>query len=61
MRRQKALADGPRSRPSSYLVAALACAMMFGCAQPELAPEPEAAAAGPGTDCSVAPNTAFIR
>lgn len=33
-------AFGPRSRPWSYLVAALACAMLFGCAQPERAPEP---------------------
>ena len=32
--------SGPRSRPSSYLVAALACAMLFGCAQPQRAPEP---------------------
>jgi rare lipoprotein A len=36
-------AFGPRSRPWSYLVAALACAMLFGCAQPERAPEPEPA------------------
>ena len=33
-------ACGPRSRPSSYLVAALTCAMLFGCAQLERAPEP---------------------
>ena len=33
-------ACGPRSRPSSYLVAALACTMLFGCAQLERAPEP---------------------
>jgi rare lipoprotein A len=33
-------ACGPRSRPSSYLVAALAYAMLFGCAQLERAPEP---------------------
>ena len=33
-------ACGPRSRPSSHLVAALACAMLFGCAQLERAPEP---------------------
>ena len=33
-------ASGPRSRPSSYLVAALACAILFGCAQLERAPEP---------------------
>ena len=33
-------ACGPRSRPSSYLVAALACAMLFGCAQLERVPEP---------------------
>ena len=32
-------ACGPRSRPSSYLVAALACAMLFGCALLERAPE----------------------
>ena len=31
---------GRRSRPPSYLVAALACAMLLGCAQPERAPEP---------------------
>ena len=31
---------GPRSWPSSFLVAALACAMLFGCAQVERAPEP---------------------
>jgi len=31
---------GPRSRPSMYFVAALACAMLFGCAQLERAPEP---------------------
>jgi peptidoglycan lytic transglycosylase len=31
---------GPESRPSLYLVAALACAMLFGCAQLERAPEP---------------------
>ena len=31
---------GPRSRPSLYLVAVLACAMLFGCAQLERAPEP---------------------
>ncbi len=30
----------PRSRRSSYLVAALACTMLFGCAQLERAPEP---------------------
>jgi rare lipoprotein A len=29
----------PRSQPSSYLFAALACAMLFGCAQLERAPE----------------------
>ena len=34
-------ACGPLSRISSYLVAALACAMLFGCAQVERAPEPE--------------------
>jgi rare lipoprotein A len=33
-------ACGPTSRPSSYLVAALACTMLFGCAQPERASEP---------------------
>ena len=33
-------ACGLRSRPSSCLVAALACAMLFGCAQLERAPEP---------------------
>ena len=33
-------ACGPRSRPSSYLVAALACMMLFGCAQLERAPVP---------------------
>ena len=32
---------GPRSQPSLYLIAGLACAMLFGCAQPERAPEPE--------------------
>jgi rare lipoprotein A len=31
---------GPRSRPSWYLVAALACAMVFGCAHLERPPEP---------------------
>src|SRR5437870_13912671 len=30
----------PRSRPWSYLAAALACPMLFGCAQLERAPEP---------------------
>lgn len=34
-------ACGPHSRPSSYLVAALACAMLFGCAPLERAPERE--------------------
>ena len=29
--------------PSSYIVLALACAMLFSCAQPERAPEPEPA------------------
>lgn len=33
-------ACGPRSRLSSYLVAALACTMLFGCAQPERAAGP---------------------
>lgn len=33
-------ACGPRFRPSSCLVAALACTMLFGCAQLERAPEP---------------------
>ena len=33
-------ACGPRSRPSSYLVATLAYMMLFGCAQLERAPEP---------------------
>ena len=33
-------ACGLHSRPLSYLVAALACAMLFGCAQFERAPEP---------------------
>jgi len=30
---------GPRSRPPSYLVVGLAFAILFGCAQPERAPE----------------------
>ena len=33
--------------PSSYLVAALACVMLFGCAQPERAPEPAPSPAAP--------------
>ena len=33
-------ACGPRPRPSSYPVAAFACAMLIGCAQVERAPEP---------------------
>ena len=33
-------AFGPRSRTSSHLVGALVCAIVFGCAQPEHAPEP---------------------
>ena len=40
-------ACGPRSRLSSYLVAALACAMLFGCAQLERAPEPAPATLAP--------------
>jgi len=32
--------SGPRSQPSWYLAAVLACAMLFGCAQLERAPEP---------------------
>ena len=34
------LARRPRSRASSHLFAALTCAMLFGCAQPQQAPEP---------------------
>jgi len=33
-------ACGPRPWPSSYMVAGLAFAMLFGCAQPERVPEP---------------------
>jgi rare lipoprotein A len=40
-------ASGPRSQPSSYLVAVLACAMLFGCAQLERAPEPAPPTAAP--------------
>ena len=46
-------------RPSSYLVAALACAMVFGCAQPERAPEPAPPTAAP--DCSATPGAAIVR
>ena len=43
---------------TSYLVAALACAMLFGCAQLERAPEPATAEAG--TDCSATPGAAIV-
>ena len=48
-------ACGPRSRPSSYLVAALACAMLFGCAQLERAPEPAPPTPEPPTPAPAVP------
>ena len=45
----------PRSRPSSYLFVALACAMLFGCAQLERAPEPPPPAPAPTVPPSPAP------
>ena len=44
------------------LVAALACAMLFGCAQPERAPEPAppTRTADAGTDCSATPGAAIV-
>jgi len=48
-------ACGPRSRPSSHLVAALACAMLFGCAQLERAPEPAPSTPAPTAPASPEP------
>ena len=50
-------ACGPRSQPSSYLVAALACTMLFGCAQleRERAPEPAAPTPVPTVPAPAAP------
>ena len=48
-------ACGPRSRPSSRLFAALACAMLFGCAQPERAPEPAPPTPAPPTPAPIVP------
>jgi len=45
------------SPPSSYLVAALACAMLFGCAQPERAPEPAPPTAAPTVPPPAAPSS----
>jgi rare lipoprotein A len=49
-------ACGPRSRAASYLVAALACAMLFGCAQLERAPEPAPATPAPPTPAPPIPS-----
>jgi rare lipoprotein A len=50
----------PRSRPASSLVAALACAMLFGCAQleraPERAPEPAPTSPAPTTPAPALPS-----
>ena len=48
-------ACGPRSRPSSRLFAALACAMLFACAQPERAPEPAPRTPAPTVPPPLAP------
>jgi len=48
-------ACGPRSRTSSHLVAALACALLFGCAQLERAPEPVPSTPAPTIPPSPAP------
>jgi rare lipoprotein A len=42
-------------QPSTYLVAALACAMLFGCAQPERAPEPTTPTPAPAVSPSPTP------
>jgi len=48
-------AFGPRSRTSSYLVGVLVCAMVFGCAQPERAPEPTLPTPAPPTPAPPTP------
>jgi len=48
-------ASRPRFQTSSYLVAALACAMLFGCAELERAPEPGAPMPAPPTPVPAAP------
>ena len=48
-------ASRPRFQTSSYLVAALACAMLFGCAEVERAPEPGAPMPAPPTPVPAAP------
>ena len=48
-------ACGPPCRISSHLVAALACAMLFGCAQVERAPEPEPPRSAPTVSPPPAP------
>ena len=48
-------ACGPRSRPSSYVVAALACAILLGCAQLERAPGPAAPTPAPNVPPPPAP------
>ncbi len=45
----------PRSGPSPYLVAALACAMLLGCAQLERAPEPAPPTPAPPTPAPPGP------
>jgi len=49
-------ACGPRSRPSSYLVVALACAVLFGCAQVERAPEKASTTPAPPTPAPNVPS-----
>jgi rare lipoprotein A len=51
-------AFGPRFRPSWYRVAALACVMLFGCAQPERAPEPAPPTPAPTVPPPAAPPSA---
>src|SRR5258706_11494387 len=48
-------ACGLRPRPSSYLVAVLACATLFGCAQLERAPEPAPQEPAPPTPAPTVP------
>ena len=48
-------ASRPRFQTSSYLVAALACAMLFGCAEVERAPEPGAPMPVPAAPPPLAP------